>query len=659
MRFLQWGILIYTLCCVISVNANVPADNKKEHPAWEYVIKAREQFDQDLEANIIQPYLDTAKQLMTGTKVPPKVIGHFNMIQGFVLHGESNIQDALVYANNAINYFLSQPFDKELVMSYYLLGKIKHEIADYKGAIEDFLTSAAYADTIGDIKLHKRTLNGIGACFYYLGEYEKAYSYFKDYYDYAVEIQDTFLISNSLNSIASTLIKQGEFDKSIGYVKRAISLGKKSNYVELILYLNVADAYYMAQNYDSSKIYLDTCRTMLFEHKIWDLASRYYFLDSKFKYQVSNLKGALESVNSAIDYANIYKNNRVIVSLWSHKADILSKSGDNLLAFQTLQKSIHLKDSIWNDRILQQSNQLERKFQLQDKVRQIEVQQLKLDKQEQLIQSKQRRNITLGMIAGLLLVVVIFIIYYSSKLKRINSALKFTNLELADTVKTRDKIMSIIAHDIKNPINTIFGFSELLNGMVEEKDAQIYKYSGYIYRSIERLYILIENLLDWSMMQRGVMKINKKSLNLNSLMQNNIHLLEGMVEEKHIKLINQVEEDTFIFADERSIQTVFRNIISNAVKFTDKEGSVTISARRNAQNIEIDIKDTGVGISQEDIGKIFKPETDYSKIGEHEEKGTGLGLGLCKELVEKNDGEIFVSGKIGIGTTFTIVLPVK
>lgn len=256
------------------------------------------------------------------------------------------------------------------------------------------------------------------------------------------------------------------------------------------------------------------------------------------------------------------------------------------------------------------------------------------------------------------------ILRQNSELKELNSSLELKveqrTVELKDLNATKDKFFSIIAHDLKNPFNTLMGFSELMLLNMDAYDKkQISEFINIIHTTSKNAYSLLENLLDWSRSQTGRIEIKPDIINLYSLVEENINLLKGIAGNKNISLINDVNSDTLAYADPNMINTVIRNLISNAIKYTSKGGNVTVSSEVNGEFAVIHVSDSGIGIKAENIEKLFRIDVNYSTRGTEDEQGTGLGLILCKEFIQKNNGTIGVESTYGEGSRFTFRLPLK
>ena len=243
---------------------------------------------------------------------------------------------------------------------------------------------------------------------------------------------------------------------------------------------------------------------------------------------------------------------------------------------------------------------------------------------------------------------------------RIEQALKKSETQLIELIATKDKFFNIVAHDLKNPFTSLLGSSELLFDNIHNMDTRsIRKLALILNDSAKSGYAILQNLLDWSRSQTGLLKINPEKFNLNNLINENISTLQLPASNKEIVMSNKVKEDVFVFADKNMINTILRNILSNAVKFTYKSGKVTVTSAKKNNKITVTVKDTGIGIPEDKIKKLFSLETKNSMPGTENEQGTGLGLKLSKEFVEKLGGKIWVESVAGKGSEFKFTIPLN
>jgi two-component system, sensor histidine kinase and response regulator len=239
----------------------------------------------------------------------------------------------------------------------------------------------------------------------------------------------------------------------------------------------------------------------------------------------------------------------------------------------------------------------------------------------------------------------------------IEEQLKKYSADLKELNATKDKFFSIIAHDLRNPFTTLLGVSELLTRNVYDTD-KIEKLVQLINESAKQGFSLLENLLEWARTQTGKMTYNPARINLKELILENILLLEIHAANKKIKLIDNNDQTIEVFADRDMVNTILRNLLNNALKFTHIGGKISVIAQKNDDFITITVKDTGVGIPKEDLEKLFRIDIKYSSVGTAEERGSGLGLLLCKEFVDKHGGKIWVESELNKGSEFKFTIPV-
>jgi len=232
---------------------------------------------------------------------------------------------------------------------------------------------------------------------------------------------------------------------------------------------------------------------------------------------------------------------------------------------------------------------------------------------------------------------------------------KNEQLQLINTQK--DKFFSIIAHDLKSPFNSIMGFSEELVEQIGNKNyAGTEKYAGIILQSSERAMDLLANLMEWSRSQIGRIEFNPEYFELVSLVNDTIALLDFTARQKSIRITKDLPPFAPVYADKGMISTVLRNLISNAIKFTQPSGMITILISESHHELTVAVTDSGIGIPKESIDKLFRLDESYSTPGTQNEKGTGLGLILCKEFIDKHGGKIWVDSEAGKGSTFSFTI---
>lgn len=246
---------------------------------------------------------------------------------------------------------------------------------------------------------------------------------------------------------------------------------------------------------------------------------------------------------------------------------------------------------------------------------------------------------------------------YVKELAKVNKQLLESEIELKNINKAKDRLFSIIAHDLRSPFTGLIGFSDYL---VEDIDdltkEEISTYAKKINEASKNIYNLLENLLEWSKIERGTITPEFEEFDVNAVIESAIYLLRANSSNKEIKIINNIDTALYVYADQNMISSVIRNLLSNAIKFTYPGKSIFIYGSKKEDYIDINIKDEGKGMDEKTRNMLFDPAVHVSELGTKNEKGCGLGLIICKELIEKNNGKIFCESEVGQGSTFTIHL---
>jgi two-component system sensor histidine kinase/response regulator len=251
------------------------------------------------------------------------------------------------------------------------------------------------------------------------------------------------------------------------------------------------------------------------------------------------------------------------------------------------------------------------------------------------------------------------VIERTRELEEALAAINAQKYELEELNATKDKFFSIVAHDLRTPVSSLAGFSSMLSKYGDQMSPEeISKFSKDLHKSVKNALSLVENLLTWARTQMDKMEHSPSVVNINTVVKETVEQMSSSAGSKNIRLQENIAANLQVFADENHLRLILRNLVTNAIKFTPEGGSITISTSQAAEGqAEITVEDTGVGMGENRLSRLFKIGEANSTNGTAGEKGTGLGLVLCKEFVEKNSGSIAVRSTEGSGTTFTIQLP--
>jgi PAS domain S-box-containing protein len=245
--------------------------------------------------------------------------------------------------------------------------------------------------------------------------------------------------------------------------------------------------------------------------------------------------------------------------------------------------------------------------------------------------------------------------------KKAEEELKKSTENLIKLNETKDKFLSIISHDLRTPFTSILGFTDLLLSDEDLSEKEKKQYIGFIQESSKSMLELVNSLLDWTRLQTGRIKFEPEIIKANEVIENSLNALSGTAFQKKINLISEIDDELMIFADKNLIGQVFNNLISNAIKFTNEGRKITISANPSSQIrfVEFSVKDSGVGIKEENLKDLFKIDAKFTTEGTAGEKGSGFGLSLVKEIIEKHSGSIRVESEFGKGSNFIFTVPIS
>lgn len=244
------------------------------------------------------------------------------------------------------------------------------------------------------------------------------------------------------------------------------------------------------------------------------------------------------------------------------------------------------------------------------------------------------------------------------ELEAANAQLRNSEAQLRDLNATKDKFFNIVAHDLKNPFTSLLGATELLFHNIQNMDKEkIRKLAQILNESAKSGYSILLNLLDWSRSQTGTIRMNLQRIDLKKVIEENIADVQLNCIDKEISISSEFSENIYITADKNMLNTVLRNLLSNAIKFTQRGGTVKICGEVRLNEVLVSVIDNGIGISQENINKLFRIDSKYSRPGTEKELGTGLGLKLSREFVEKLGGKIWVESSENSGSVFTFTIP--
>ncbi len=555
----------------------------------------------------------------------------------------------------------------------------------------------------GDRKGESIALNGMGNSFFELDNYQNAYRYFLEAYKIGEEMDDQLRVAIGLYNLGRVYMVQETFDLAYEYFHNSMETSKRINDIEGVAFCN----HYLGlwakavKEMDRAKEYFDKSLQISRENNFYEVlpftllhtgnlykdlkefkkAEEYYKEALELNERLANQIGIMETrlgigllqierkqfalaertLNSALEISYSIKSKDTESDLYEAFSRLNEAKGNFALALQYLRRHQLLEDSLFSLRKDEQFARIQAQYESEKKDREIEL----LYQTEQLQQVNLERN---EMIRNILVVILAFTVIMivnlsrsSRRRKRINELLiknqkevEEKNANLRQISEFKDKFFSVVSHDLRSPLNALSGVLDLMADKTLTA-GEFEQLRQALQAQFETTRNLLDNLLDWTLVQMDKLATRLEDFRLNDLVDENLKLIKS-ADHKEITIESKIDPAVKVHADENMVNLVVRNLLYNAVKFTERGGNVEINAEKQNGMIQVYVKDSGVGMSESVQAKIFNDAEHYSSSGTEEESGSGLGLKLCKEFVEKNGGKIWVDSAPGEGSTFYFTL---
>ncbi len=617
------------------------------------------------------------EQLTTEAKIHQKL--------GTLQRSLSNYDSSKQHFNNALKLYQKLNDSLGIAKAKNNLGTIDFFKGNYKEALQSYQQAIDLFKKLNNTKGIADSRNNMGIIHWKQKNYELAKKYYKKAAESYEKLNKKRMKGFALNNLGIILGEQNKYEQSLKYYEKATQIFEKLGFKKAIKrsYQNMGIVHKNLGNYEKAIDYYK--KSLEISKELGDkemIASNYINMAELFntmantaannkRQRNSYIQKAVENGEKASQKAKQIGAIPLINSTAKSMMKIYKNAGNSDKALSSAETYIETQDSLFSKEKTQAIEKLEAEYQAEKKQLRID----KLEKEKALQKEKmlRQRYLIIGFITGFVIIAVFSITVFrqSKKNKKANELLRRKNAEIekqkdalakqAEELRvanaTKNKFFSIIAHDLKNPFNQLMGNSQLLLEKWDHSDKNNLKgFVEDIHTSTERGYNLLINLLEWSRAQTGRLKIEPQNLYLNDIIQQTIFLLQPNAEQKNISLKNELNEDFFAYADQNTITTAIRNLVSNAIKYTEESGMVKIYGKSENQHITIYIEDNGIGINEKDQHKIFSIDKEFSIKGTNAESGTGLGLLVCMEFIEKNGGTINFTSKEGEGTTFSFTL---
>ncbi len=577
---------------------------------------------------------------------------------------DSKFDSALYYMGKAREVFSEEQDSLNIAYSYNSIGLVKINTGKYAEGIKSLLNSIKWKECLvgsyptKTLQLASTFLN-IGIGFQSLGQFDKAMEYYNKAQQEYVNENNKRGEYSALVQIAGVHFEKENFEEAKKlYIQIDESLVFEKNPYSLVkVYNNLGATLSRLGSYDEAESILLKAFDLNTKLGIdFSACKNLNNLGLLFYYQ-NNATKAIEYGIQALDLANKVDNISSQQTAMGVLADSYELNGQYKQSVEYHKQGNALSDSINEMEMNKTIADLESKYQLEKK--QQTIQNLEIENQLRNLEIKRKNTVNLLTTLMLLVFVValFFVIKAFRKVRKQKVLLDEKNRELETLNDSLNKMFAIISHDLRNLISGFKGSGDLVAFYLENKDTQkLKKLASHLSENANRLEVLLNNLLNWALSQGEIYSPQPKTIVINEYIDSLIALSENQAEEKNIAIENRIEAGTEVFADPNNFSFIFRNLLSNSLKFTEN-GTVIFSAETSNEKTIITVVDSGVGISPEKLDTIFTLKEDKKSVGTSGEKGTGLGLKLVHDFVTLNVGSIKVKSELNKGTTVILEFP--
>lgn len=536
---------------------------------------------------------------------------------------------------------------EEMAANDIAMGTFDRAIENYKRAIGIYEKNKS-------LYYLAPALQELGSLFYRMKDWAAADIYFKKALKIYVSLPDTLGMTSVYSRMGQVAIAQDQPKKAVMlYVQAALLNAKIKDSITLsTVYAGMAMAWKALKNFPQGLHYYQKALELNKHFNNQGLALGNLIGISTIYLEQAQLDSAQYYAGIALIHSKKYGSLEQQRSIQFLLSQISERQGDHQMALQHYKNYQLLSDSIYTT-------------EAQAKLKQEQVRQNVADYQKEKEQAKReaallntRNQLYLALVLAFLSIILLGGFLFL-QLRKAQHQLKTQNLELQQLNATKDKFFGIIAHDIRSPIVALEGVGEQMTYyLAKQQPDKLARLATRVEKTAQQLGTLLDNLLNWALLQQGVIPYHPKSINVNQAIVELMEIFQANAQAKNIQLESNIPEDLIAYADENTFQAILRNLLSNAIKFTPSGGKVAVTTELKENKVFININDTGTGISVEKMAKLFAIDKSSEK-GTAGEKGTGLGLLLVKELVELNKGNVLVESKINLGSRFTVSLPLS
>ncbi len=609
-----------------------------------------------------QNEIDSLENIVKTTPVDTARVWHLNKLVTALRERDNN--KALKYAQEARNLAITLDYQRGLALALENLGWIYYRKGEYSESLELSIEALSISESFGDKSAIARCLNSIAAINMEQKQHGLAIQNFKHAYEISKEINDGTSMARSMNNIAFCYLGMKQLDSTRFYGTKGLEISQKYDKPYLVGFalrtlgdVDLADGHYREALVKFNRVIsiANTKQNVFLKVSTLHRIGKTYFALNKPEEAIKHLT---ENVTLSRRYEFRSELERSLKLL----SDIYSSQKETAKAFAFQNEYLIVHDSLHEQRSSEQIALMQARFDSEIKEARIKLLTKEGELQQKEINSQRLwMYFTIGSLT--LMVILAFALLYSNGLKRrANGVLEIKNkeieqqaLQLKNLNITKDKLFSIISHDLRSPLASLQGLMTLMSmkGVTNEEFAES---SRKIRKNLDSVQEDLDNLLVWAQSQLNGLQSNPSPIKIRPIIDEKIHLFSEIAGQKEITITNEIDDSISIVADRNHIGLVIRNLLANAIKFNKPGGSIRFKYKFAGPYAEISVSDSGVGMTKNDLGKLFNAETHFTNPGTQQEKGVGIGLLLTKEFIEKNGGSIWATSEFGKGTTFTFTV---
>lgn len=605
------------------------------------------------------PKADSLVQVLQSLSKDTLYVNVLNLISAEL--ADKNADRSLEYAIQAQNLSTRIKYIKGLGESLNNSGWAYYRKGDYSKGFDFALQALRINDSISNLPQLAISYRNVGAIYNSQAKYRESIDYFRREMRIHQQLNNQSGVGRSMNNIAFSAHRGKMKDSAIIFGHSALEHNSKLGDTYLIAFglRTLGDIYFDDGNLDRAIDYFTASITSARKAKSNFIIETALYRLGKVYQQKNKWKESIPYFEEAASVAGVLGAKGEQATILKLLSQSYAKLGDYKKAYQVQDAYVQLNDTLYEERSRARLAQMQVEFETEKKQREINLLKKEDEIQKAKINDQRLYTFLLLIVVGLVLALWL-VAWRRNQFKQIaNKQLRLQKTALEQASFQKDKIFSILSHDLRLPISSLSGVLQLVEkqSLSEEAFAKI-KYA--LGKQITSLNTTLDNLLLWSrnQMEGGIVDVQPTAASLHDIVENNRHLLMGAANQKKIVINNEVPLTAKAYADVHHMDIVMRNLLLNALKFTDEGGEIAIRYIEISDNaVTIQVVDTGVGMTAEQIGKLFKLNTHFTTAGTKNEKGAGLGLLLCKEFVEANHGTLTIDSEPGNGSVFSVTLP--